>query len=128
MASQALILDPKGRPRTLDGRVVKYETLRGQRNVLDVPPTIRDALHRRRQAVLVTEGARKADAVASLGLPVINVSGVYGWRGRNSDSGYTTLPDWEMVNIKGSIFVLAFDSDILTKAPVHQALVPTSNK
>lgn len=105
-----------------EGRAIKYETPKGQANILDVPPPVRDKLHKGMQAILITEGAKKADALASLGIPCINISGVFGWRGRNHDSGLTVLPDWESVNIKGSIFVLAFDSDILTKVPVHQAL------
>ena len=107
--------DKKGKP-------IKYESPRGQPNILDVPPTVREELHKGRQAILITEGAPKADALASLGIPCINVAGVYGWRGKNVDGGLTALGDWEMVNIAGSIFVLAFDSDILTKPEVHQAL------
>ena len=109
-------------PRELKGKPLKYESPRGQANVLDVPPTVRESLHQGLQAILITEGVRKADALASLGIPCINVAGVYGWRGKNSDGGYTALADWEEINIKGSIFVLTFDSDILTKAPVYQAL------
>ena len=109
-------------PRIVKGRVVKYETPKGQANVLDVPPTVREEMHKGRQAIFITEGAKKADALASLSIPVINLAGVYGWRGKNADDGYTALADWEMVNIKGSIFVLAFDSDVLTKREVHKAL------
>ena len=109
-------------PRESDGKTVKYESPKGQRNILDVPPTVRGELRRGRQAILITEGAKKADALASLGIPAINISGVYGWRGRNEDDGLTALSDWEDVALKGNIIVLAFDSDILTKHEVHQAL------
>ena len=109
-------------PRVIKGKIVKYETPRGQANVLDIPRTVFDALRKGQQAVFVTEGARKADALASLGIPVLNICGVYGWRGRNDEGGYTALADWESISVKGSIFVLAFDSDILTKPEVHQAL------
>ena len=61
--------------------------------------------------------------LASLLIPTINIAGVYGWRGTNEEEGRTALPDWEDVGIKGNIFVLAFDSDILDKPEVHQALV-----
>ena len=109
-------------PRTVKGKLVKYETPKSQTNLLDVPPTIREELSKGRQAILITEGARKADALASLGIPCIDIAGVYGWRGKNVDDGLTALGDWETVNIKGNIFVLAFDSDILSKSEVHQAL------
>ena len=99
--------------------MIKYESLKGQPNVLDVNPTIAAALRAGKQAIFVTEGARKADSLATLGIPALNVSGVYGWRSKNSDGGYTDLPDWEMVSIKGSRYILAFDSDILTKPSVY---------
>jgi hypothetical protein len=109
-------------PREKDGKPIKYETPRGQKNILDIPSSIRNELRKGRQAILVTEGAKKADALASLGVPVINVPGVWSWRGKNADGGYTALADWEDVAIKGNRFVLAFDSDILTKPDVNQAL------
>ena len=105
-----------------DGKPIKYESPKGQANILDVPPTVRHKLARLGEGAFITEGARKADAIASLGLPAINIAGVYGWRGRNAYGGYTTLPDWEEVNLRDATWVLAFDSDILTKHQVHQAL------
>ena len=51
-------------PRTIrSGRPIKYETPKHQTNVLDVPPTVRDRLPGP-EAILITEGARKADALA----------------------------------------------------------------
>ena len=105
-----------------NGKPIKYETPKSQRNMLDIPPTVREAVRKGRQVILISEGARKADALATLGIPVINIAGVYGWRGKNEEDGNTALSDWEDISIKGNIFVLAFDSDILTKAEVHQAL------
>lgn len=105
-----------------NGKPIKYETPKGQRNILDIPPTVREAVRQGQQVVFVTEGARKADAIASLGAAVISLTGVYGWRGKNKDGGYTALSDWEDIAIKGNVFILAFDSDILTKPEVHQAL------
>ena len=46
-------------PRENQGKPVKYESPKGQRNILDVPPTIRSELRHGRQAILVTEGAKK---------------------------------------------------------------------
>lgn len=109
-------------PREKDGKAVKYDMPFGQTNILDVPTTVRAELRRGRQAILITEGAKKADALATLGIPAISIQGVYGWRGRNEYDGYTALSDWESIAIRGNCFVLAFDSDILTKPEVHQAL------
>src|SRR5262245_16026614 len=42
-------------PRMVDGRVVKYETPRGSRMVLDVPPTIREKLVDPSVPLIITE-------------------------------------------------------------------------
>ena len=105
-----------------DGKPIKYETPRGQANILDVPPTVLHKLGLLGEGAFITEGARKADAIASLGLPAINIAGVYGWRGRNAGGGYTVLPDWEEINLKGATWILAFDADVRTNRQVHQAL------
>ena len=105
-----------------DGKFIKYETPRGQHNILDVLPDMRDRVRSPREAIFITEGARKADALASLDIPAINLAGVWSWRGTNEWGGKTALPDWNDINIAGSIFVLAFDPDILTKPSVHAAL------
>jgi len=120
-------LRPDNPPQWNDGKQAKYLTLRKQRNVLDVPPTIRDELRKRYsggapQTVFITEGAKKGDALASLGIPCITLTGVYNWRGKNSDGGYGPLPDWEEINIKGSQFVIAYDSDSLSNYMVYTAM------
>jgi hypothetical protein len=101
---------------------IKYETPSGQRNVLDVLPLMRDRVRSTREAVFITEGARKADSLASVGIPAINLAGVWSWRGRNERGGKTALPDWNDVGITGSMFVLAFDNDVLVKPEVYAAL------
>jgi hypothetical protein len=104
-----------------DGRP-KYETPKGQRNILDVNPLMADAFRQGGKVIFITEGARKADALASIDILAISLAGVYGWRGKNEEGGTTALADWEDVAIKGNVFVLAFDSDIITKEEVYQAL------
>ncbi len=115
-------LRPDDPPLGKSGKPVRYLTLRGQPNMLDVPPTVRNELHKARQAIFITEGAKKGDSLASLGIPCITLTGVYNWRGKNHDGGYTPLPDWEEVNIKGSLFVIAYDSDALTNYQVYNAM------
>ncbi|MBI4282470.1 MAG: DUF3854 domain-containing protein [Chloroflexi bacterium] len=105
-----------------DGSPIKYESPAGQRNILDVNPLMRERLKAANEGAFITEGAFKADALASIGVPAINLAGVYGWRGRNPQGGSTVLPDWEELNLRGATWVLAFDSDILTKPAVHEAL------
>ena len=105
-----------------EGKPIKYESPAGQRNILDINPLVRERLRYPKEGAFITEGARKADALASGRIPCINLAGVFGWRGKNDFEGNTALPDWEEVNLKGATWVLAFDSDILTKRPVYFAL------
>ena len=114
-------LKPDDPPISLKGKPIKYLTLPKQPNRLDIPPTIRKELPKGRQAVFITEGCKKADALATLGIPTISLTGVYNWLGKNADGGYTPLVDWEDINIRGNAFVIAFDSDIRTNYNVYRA-------
>jgi len=104
------------------GKPIKYETPYKQPNYLDVNPLMQPMVRMARQAIFITEGAKKADALASLGIPAISLTGVWNWRGKNDDGGYSTLADWEDVNIRGSRFIIAFDNDIHTNPMVNNAL------
>ena len=75
-----------------------------------------------RSELWITEGAKKGDALTSCGLPAISLKGVWGWRGRNPEGGTTALADWDDVNIRGSRFVIAFDSDLVTNKGVNDAV------
>lgn len=105
------------------GRVVKYETPAGSRVVLDVPRRAREGLGDATIPLLITEGARKADAAVSVGMCCISLAGVWNWRGRNAQGSSTALGDWEQVALKARRVYLVFDSDVLTKAAVHAALL-----
>jgi hypothetical protein len=109
-------------PRTIRGKVVKYETPTKQSNRLDVPPRCQPLLDDSAVPLVFTEGARKADAGASRGIAAISVNGVWGWRGTNGKGGKTALPDFGALALNGRRVLLAFDSDAMTKAAVHEAL------
>jgi hypothetical protein len=111
------------KPRvTRAGSVIKYETVPGQRNGIDVPPGIRERLDDPAVPLLVTEGTRKADSAVSAGLACVALPGVWGWRGTNAKGGRLAVADWHDVALNGRRVVLAFDSDVTTKPKVHQAL------
>lgn len=109
-------------PRVNRGKAVKYETLAGARLALDVHPAIRADLADPLRDLWCTEGARKVDAAISRGLCCVGVLGVFGWRGKNDVGGTTVLADWESIALKTRKVYLAFDSDLLTKRGVQQAL------
>ncbi|MBW3637598.1 MAG: DUF3854 domain-containing protein, partial [Armatimonadetes bacterium] len=75
--------------------------------------------------LLITEGVKKADAAISQGACCLAVLGVWNWRGTNEHGGKTTLPDFDEIAWKGETardVYLCFDSDCMTKPPVHLAL------
>lgn len=109
-------------PRLRTGKAVKYETPTGQRNGIDVPPGVGPLLGDPAVPLLVTEGTRKADAAAVLGLACIALPGVWSWRGKNAAGGAVAVADWHDVALNGRRVVLAFDSDVVVKPAVRRAL------
>src|SRR5215208_2515296 len=96
----------KSRPR-------KYETPAGTVVRLSVPrraiPMMRDV----EQPLYITEGDKKADALASVGECSISLQGVECWR---------VLEDWEEVKLYGREVVIAFDADVMVNLDVQKAL------
>lgn len=109
-------------PRMIDGRVVKFETPRGARLSLDVPPSIRVHLGNPAVPLWFTAGPVKADSAVSHGLACVALAGVYGWKAKNDFGGTSVLPQLEHVHLKSRQVYLAFDSDLLLKPQVHDAL------
>lgn len=105
-----------------DGKAIKYETPKRAGLRLDVHPSMRTYLGDPERPLFITEGAKKVDAATSAGYCCIGLMGVTGWRGSNADGGITALADWEHIALKGRRVHLAFDSDVMTKLPVYQAL------
>jgi Domain of unknown function (DUF3854) len=109
-------------PRRKGGKPLKYETPAGSRMALDVPRPALEWLGDPTRPLVVTEGARKADAAISLGLCCVALLGVWNFRGTNAQGGKVALGDWEHVASNGREVYIAFDSDVTTKAPVQDAL------
>ncbi|MFC2017166.1 DUF3854 domain-containing protein [Chloroflexota bacterium] len=110
-------------PRTSGrGKPVKYESPAGSSNRLDCPPRCQKAVGDPKTPLWITEGSKKADALASKGACAISVTGVWGFKGKNQFGGITFLTDWDYIALKGRTVYLAFDSDIVTKELVRKAL------
>ena len=107
-------------PRTSEGKVVKYEHPARVSCYLDVLPRFADDLDNLSIPLWFTEGIKKADALASLGHPVVPVSlnGVWGW----SYDG-ELLPDFDQIALDSRPVVIAFDSDADTNEHVKLARV-----
>lgn len=109
-------------PRFVGGKPLKYETPKGSRMALDVPPSAHQWLDEPARPLFITEGARKADAGVSAGLCTVALLGVWNWRGTNEHGGKTALADWESIALAGREVYIVFDSDVMTKDPVRLAL------
>lgn len=113
------------RPRRIKGKTVKYEFPKGLSPIFDVLPRYREALGDPAIPLWITEGAKKADALASAygdRIVPVNENGVYGFRGTNAHGGKTTIPDLDDVAWNGRQVVLAFDSDVARNGKVAGAL------
>ncbi|AII57387.1 DUF3854 domain-containing protein [Dehalococcoides mccartyi] len=103
-------------------RPVKYESPVGSSNHLDCPPRCKSLLGDPKTPLWITEGSKKADALASHGACVISLTGVWGFKGKNEFGAITLLSDWERIAIKDRLVYLAFDSDVIAKEMVRKAL------
>src|SRR5215213_6587032 len=96
----------KNRPR-------KYETPAGTPVRLSVPPRAIPMVRDAQKILYITEGDKKADALASVGECCITLQGVQCWR---------VLEDWEEVKLYGREAVIAFDADVMVSPNVQNAL------
>lgn len=111
-------------PRIKDGHVIKYDTPHGATMAVDVPPTAanRQALRDPQCPLWITEGAKKGDALVTRDACAIALLGVWNWRGTNEAGGKTVLADFEAIALNDRQVYIVFDSDVMTKPAVHQAL------
>lgn len=95
----------------------KYIWPKGVPTRLDSPPRCHAALRDPAAELYITEGIKKADALASHGACAIALAGVYSFGKR----GGQILADWEPVRLHGRTVVVVFDSDMWRKAGVLRA-------
>jgi putative DNA primase/helicase len=103
--------------RARGGKLIKYASVKGQANRLDVHPCNRGRIIDPTVQLWITEGIKKADALTSRGACVVALTGVYSWRSRLS-----TIGDWEDVLLKGREIIICFDSDASTNPNVQRAM------
>ncbi len=119
------VWEDRGR-RNPDGshpcKVLRYELPKGSGGRLDCPPVCRPSLGNPAVPLWVTEGQKKADALASRGLCVVALLGVWNWRGKNDLGGVAWLADWDRIALNGREVRIVFDSDVMTKAGVRAAV------
>lgn len=112
-------------PRSIKGKTIKCEWPKGRVPCFDVLPRYRHALADPHIPIWFTEGAKKADALATVygeGVVPININGVWGFRGTNAAGGKIVLPDMDEIAWNSRDVVLAFDSDVARSSKVAAAL------
>jgi len=115
------IFRPNNPELAADGRPRKYLIPPGAGVRLDCPPRCQPFLADPNIPLWVTEGQKKADALASHSAIAICLLGVWNFKGKNAPGGTTFLADWDYVALKGREVRLAFDSDVLTVPGVRKA-------
>lgn len=107
-----------------DGKIrkIKYETPVGSGVRIDVPPRCHKDLANPEIPLLITEGVKKVDALATAGACAIGLVGVWGFKGKNIFGAVTVLADFDYIAWKGRTVYLVFDSDSETNSQVRKAL------
>jgi hypothetical protein len=89
---------------------------------VDVPPTVRHLLGDPAVPLFITEGVKKADALASRGLCAVALLGVWNFRGMNEQGGKVLLAAFEAIALNGRDVFVVYDSDVMLKASVGAAM------
>lgn len=105
-----------------ESKVIKYEVPNGESTRIDCPPTCRPQLANPAIPLWITEGQKKADSLASRGFCAVALLGVWNWKGRNEWGGKTVLADFDLIALNGREVRIVFDSDVMTKSQVREAL------
>lgn len=111
------ILKPDHPRRDRDGKVIKYEAQPGSPLGFDSSPTMTSRLRDPRETLYVTEGSKKADAMASRGLLCISLNGVYAFLHKK-----LVVSELDEIACEGRTIRIIFDSDVMEKASVADAL------
>ena len=109
-------------PREKKGRTIKYESPIGCRQVPYLgPATARpEILQDVKIPLLITEGEKKTLCLEALGYEVIGLTGVWGWKSRDSEDLVEELNE---VRWKKRLVWLIFDRDAETNPQVMDAAV-----
>ena len=114
------------RPDNPPSNLGKYIQPADTTNVLDIPRAVQSKVLDSNYGLVVVEGERKGDALASLDIPVIVVFGVWNWSCKaGKDTPYETqllLPDFESIPLHGRSVAVVFDADIHTNHSIQLAV------
>jgi hypothetical protein len=108
------------------GRELKYELPQGTTARLDVPLPCHPMVADPSIPLYLTEGQKKADALASHGVCATALLGVWNFKGKNEFGGVVLLADFDYIALNGRTVYIVFDSDVAQKRAVRDALARIS--
>ena len=97
----------------------KYRTIGGAGNRPYFSPYLEAKHITEVRDLIITEGEKKTDSLTIHGFPTIGLAGVWSWKDGRSEG---MLPELEDIKWRGRNVVILFDSDVLIKDQVKQAL------
>ena len=109
-------------PRAPRGKELKYEFPKDGSMRIDLPPRCLPDIGNPSVELWITEGQKKADALASHGLCAVDLFGVWAFKGKNEFGGITILADLDYIAWNGRVVYVCFDSDVTVKQEVKAAL------
>jgi hypothetical protein len=113
----AYILRPDNPRCDKDGKKIKYEAQPGAPVGFDCHPSMTHHLRDPSVPLYITEGSKKADAMASRGLLCLSLNGVYGFLHKR-----VVVSELDEIEMDRRRVLPAFDSDVTTKKEVADAL------
>lgn len=120
------VIEDKRKPKNPDGTyhcdVIKYETPKGDSMRIDCPPACRAEIGNPEVCLWITEGQKKADALASQGECAIALLGVWNFKGKNEFGGTTFLADFDYIALDNRDVRIVFDSDMSRNPNVRAAM------
>ena len=111
-----------------NGKIKKYLLPHGAAPRLDCPPACLEQIGNPAVALYITEGQKKADALATVGRCAVALLGVWMFKGRNEHGGVTLLTDLDLIawrhaaTGRGRTVRIVFDSDAATNPQVRSAM------
>lgn len=103
-------------------KVLKYEIPKDTGVRVDCPPACLKKLKNPGIILYITEGQKKADSLATAGACTIDLLGVWNFKGRNEFGATTILADFDFVAWENRSVRIVFDSDVMYKPSVRQAM------
>lgn len=111
---------PDNPRRTGKGKHTKYETPAGAKVIADVHPHMMDAVKDASRSLFITEGVKCGDSLNSREEVTVSITGV--WMAQRKGK---LLPCFDHIPLKARRVFIVFDSDVMAKKGVQDALERT---